>query len=146
MPIKSDKVKDANFREPFTDFIARLESLDNEPVSKAILMTKKAQSQVAETRDTTHPRHDVMWKNAEKSWRRSPLWLLILTILRTTLHDDPSNMYIPYKSFTAFFTAQVLHYSPKKSLPSDLLSSMNANICCRLPKLDTTSALINIQY
>lgn len=89
MPIKSDKVKDANFREPFTDFIARL---GNEPVSKAILMTKKAQSQVAETRDTTHPRHDVMWKNAEKSWRRSPLWLLILAILRTTLRDDPPNM------------------------------------------------------
>lgn len=57
MPIKSDKVKDASFREPFTDFIARL---DNEPVSEVILMTKKSQSQVAETRDTTHPRHDVM--------------------------------------------------------------------------------------
>ncbi|XTI84388.1 hypothetical protein V2W45_1198875, partial [Cenococcum geophilum] len=86
------------FESLFTDFIAKL---DSEPVSEAIPMTKKARSQVAETRDTIHPkfvtemltaflraigkpdnipriykhtRDGVMWTNAEKPCASSDTW------------------------------------------------------------------------
>lgn len=85
-----------------------------------------------------HTREDVMWKDALKPWRRSPLWLFLRVALQTSLMQikGEEQSHERYKFFMLFFMANVLDYALKASLPSDMLFFMKAKICHRALKLE----------
>ncbi|KAI0275472.1 hypothetical protein BC834DRAFT_853041 [Gloeopeniophorella convolvens] len=120
--------------------------------------TLKAGSTVTEVRESAHPRYitellcgilrgfgepakvkritkrindEVLWKDAYKPWRRSPLWLVLRVALQTTLGADGV-----YKSFMLFFHAEVLRLCTKQGLPSDLLHAMRCKVARRLCKIE----------
>jgi hypothetical protein len=73
---------------------------------------------------------EVLWLDAYKPWRRSPLWLE----LRVTLHTSlPVNNI--YKPFMLFFHARLLRKCLLRDFPSELLHVMRAKMTRRLSKL-----------
>ncbi|KAH9013669.1 hypothetical protein EDB84DRAFT_1671224 [Lactarius hengduanensis] len=118
--------------------------------------TTKAGSTVREARETTHPRYisellvgilrgfgqpasvdritkriadEVLWKDAYKPWRRSPLWLVIKVALQTSVDSDV------YKTFMLFFHAHLLRICIERDFPSETLHLMRIKIARRLSKL-----------
>ncbi|KAH8992935.1 hypothetical protein EDB92DRAFT_1815714 [Lactarius akahatsu] len=118
--------------------------------------TTKAGSTVREVRETTHPRYisellvgilrgfgqpasvdritkriadEVLWKDAYKPWRRSPLWLVIKVALHTSLDFDV------YKTFMLFFHAHLLRICIQRGFPSETLHLMRIKMARRLSKL-----------
>ena len=116
----------------------------------------KAGSTVREVRESAHPKYisellvgilrgfgqpasvdritkriadEVLWKNAYKPWRRSPLWLVIRVALQTSLDG---NM---YKSFMLFFHAHIINLCIPTSFPSETLHVMRVKLARRLSKL-----------
>ena len=116
----------------------------------------KAGSTVREVRESAHPKYisellvgilrgfgqpasvdritkriadEVLWKNAYKPWRRSPLWLVIRVALQTSLD---SNM---YKSFMLFFHAHIIDLCIPTRFPSETLYIMRVKLARRLSKL-----------
>ena len=116
----------------------------------------KAGSTVREVRESAHPRYisellvgilrgfgqpasvdritkrigdEVLWKDAIKPWRRSPLWLMIRVALQTSLD---SNM---YKSFMLAFHAYILNICIQRGFPSETLHLMRMKLARRLSKL-----------
>ena len=161
MAIGHDRIADASFRETLAEL---LEKLDAETPEEVMPTVKKARSEVVEIRDTAHPRFvtemltgilravgepfdcpriykhirdDVLWKDALKPWRRSPLWLFLRVVLQTSLmrNDEKEEQHVRYKSFMLFFMAHVLQGALNASLPSDLLFIMTAKISRRGLKL-----------
>ena len=160
MAISPDIMADVSFLEPLIDLLARL---DVETPGEAIPIVSKAQSKVAEIRDTVHPRfvtemltgilravgqpafppriykhtrEDVLWKDAYKPWKRSPLWLLLRVALQTSLlGNDDETLHLAYKSFMLHLMASILEGALKASLPSDKLFIMKAKISRRALKL-----------
>jgi hypothetical protein len=117
----------------------------------------KAGSTVREVRESTHPRYisellvgilrgfgqptsvdritkrigdEVLWKDAYKPWRRSPLWLVIRVALQTSLDRDI------YKTFVLFFHAHLLQVGIQRGFPSETLYLMRVKMARRLSKLD----------
>jgi hypothetical protein len=80
-------------------------------------------------------RDDVLWDDAPKPWRRSPLWLLLRVALQTSLATRKSGDHIGYKSFMVFLVARILRRSLQASLSSHLLFNMAAKIGRRTLKL-----------
>jgi hypothetical protein len=81
----------------------------------------------------------VLWKSAEKPWRRSPLWLLLRVSLQTTLKERGLNGGSGYKAFLAFFMAQILKdaiYNQGAPFTIDLLHFMNSKLGRRLVKME----------
>ncbi|KAI9441022.1 hypothetical protein H4582DRAFT_1811232 [Lactarius indigo] len=118
--------------------------------------TVKAGSTVREVRESAHPRYitellvgilrgfgqpasvdritkriadEVLWNDAYKPWRRSPLWLVIRVALQTSLH---SNM---YKSFMLVFHAYILNMCIQRGFSSEILYVMRVKMARRLSKL-----------
>ncbi|KAH9035653.1 hypothetical protein EDB85DRAFT_1889231 [Lactarius pseudohatsudake] len=118
--------------------------------------TTKAGSTVREARETTHPRYisellvgilrgfgqpasvdritkriadEVLWKDAYKPWRRSPLWLVIKVALQTSVDSDV------YKTFMLFFHAHLLRMCIERDFPSETLHLMRIKVARRLSKL-----------
>ena len=116
----------------------------------------KAGSTVREVRESAHPRYitellvgilrgfgqqtsvdritkriadEVLWKDAYKPWRRSPLWLVLRVALQTSLDRDI------YKTFILFFHAYVLQMCIQRNFPSETLYVMRAKMARRLSKL-----------
>ncbi|KAH9169131.1 hypothetical protein EDB89DRAFT_2231510 [Lactarius sanguifluus] len=116
----------------------------------------KAGSTVREVRESAHPKYitellvgilrgfgqpasvgritkriadEVLWKDAYKPWRRSPLWLVIRVALQTSLD---SNM---YKSFMLVFHTYILNICIQRNFPSETLYLMRVKIARRLSKL-----------
>jgi len=116
----------------------------------------KAGSTVREVRESAHPKYisellvgilrgfgqpasvdritkrigdEVLWKDAYKPWRRSPLWLVIRVALQTSLD---SNM---YKSFMLVFHAYILNICTQRRFPSEVLHLMRVKMARRLSKL-----------
>jgi hypothetical protein len=125
----------------------------------------KAGSAVREVRESAHPKYisellvgilrgfgqpasvdritkriadEVLWKDAYKPWRRSPLWLVIRVALQTSLD---SNM---YKSFILVFQAHLIDLSITNSFPSETLNLMRVKMARRLSKLG--SAVSDVVY
>lgn len=149
------KAKDLTFRNEFSSFV---EQMDCTVLPDAMPKSNKANTEVAEERDTAHPMFitemltgilraigrpfddakrfqkriadEVLWNNAKLPWRRSPLWLVVRVALRITL-DDP----IQYKSFMIFFLAEVLEVAVRSGLKSDLLFVMSSKLSRRAYKL-----------
>ncbi|KAI9432124.1 hypothetical protein H4582DRAFT_2084063 [Lactarius indigo] len=116
----------------------------------------KAGSTVREVRESAHPKYitellvgilrgfgrpasvdrimkrigdEVLWKDAYKPWRRSPLWLVIKVALQTSLD---SNM---YKSFMLVFHTYILNICIQRSFSSEMPYLMRVKIARRLSKL-----------
>ena len=117
----------------------------------------KAGSVVNEVRESVHPRYisellvgilrgfgqpavidritkrigdEVLWDDAYRPWRRSPLWLTLRVSLQSSLRA--SNL---YKPFILFFHAHLLRCCVYRDFPSELLYAMRAKIARRLSKL-----------
>jgi len=140
--ISQDRIADASFLEPLAGLLAKL---DAETPEEALPITTKAHTEVIETRDTAHPRFvtemltgilraigqpldvhriykhtrdDVLWKDALKPWRRSPLWLFLRVALQTSLmRKDDEEPHVRYKSFMLFFLTHVLEGALKAATP-----------------------------
>ena len=116
----------------------------------------KAGSTVREVRESAHPKYlsellvgilrgfgepasidritkriadEVLWKNAYKPWRRSPLWLVIRVALQTSLDGNI------YKSFMLFFHAYIINLCISTRFPSETLYLMRVKLARRLSKL-----------
>ena len=152
--------EDESFLSELASFLVHMsnDNLDAAPESR------KAQSTVVETRDTTHPRYitelltgilrgvgspadvvriskrvgdDVVWNHSELPWRRSSLWLVIRVALQTSL--DRSNLgRHTYKEFMLFFMCRLAQEEISTDLPNDVLHSMSAKISRRLLKLGSS--------
>ena len=147
---------DHSFVEQLVSFLLHMDvdRLDSEPT------TTKAGSTVPETRSTTDPRYitqlltaillgmgkeaniiriskriadDVCWKNARNPWRRSSLWLIIRVAIQTTV--ESSNI---YKSFMAFFHADLLQHFLNNSFSAELIHIARVKTGRRVRKLGTS--------
>ena len=128
-----------------------VDGLDSTPT------TSKAGSVVNEVRESVHPRYisellvgilrgfgqpavvdritkrigdEVLWDDAYRPWRRSPLWLTLRVSLQSSLRA--SNL---YKPFILFFHAHLLRCCVRRDFPSELLYSMRVKMARRLSKL-----------
>ena len=153
---------DKNFLSELANFLVRM---NEDILQDAAPTTRKAQSTVLETRDTTHPRYitelltgilrsvgrpanviriskrvgdDVVWNNLKLPWRRSSLWLLIRVVLQTTL-DRTSMGRAAYKEFMLFFMCHLGNKGICGDLSNNLLQSIIAKISRRLRKLGSSA-------
>ena len=144
---------DECFRQELSSFLVQMDvdCLDSTAT------TSKAGSTVCEVRETVHPRYisellveilqgcgqpavvdritkrvgdEVLWDDAYKPWRRSPLWLTLRVSLQSSLRV--SNL---YKLFILFFHAHLLRCCVHRDFPSELLYIMRAKTARRLSKL-----------
>ncbi|KAH9180205.1 hypothetical protein EDB89DRAFT_2118669 [Lactarius sanguifluus] len=140
------------FLEELASFLIQMD-ID---VLDSIATTVKAGSTVREVRESAHPKYisellvgilrgfgrpasvdritkrigdEVLWKNAGKPWRRSPLWLVIRVALQTSLNCDM------YKTFVLFFHAHLLKICVQRDFPSETLHLMRIKMARRLSKL-----------
>jgi len=74
---------------------------------------------------------EVLWDNAYKPWRRSPLWLTLKVSLQSSLRVSDL-----YKPFMLFFHAHLLRCCVRRGFPSELLYTMRAKIARRLSKIN----------
>lgn len=154
------KVRDPTFLDEFSSF---LDQMKREELTEAMPTTFKGRSEHVETRDTANPKFitemltgilrgigqsieiertqkriadDVIWKNTNLPWRRSPLWLVVRVALQSTLDrsagDEP---YSQYKAFMVFLMAEILGLALEQQLPSDILFVMNAKLSRRAYKM-----------
>jgi hypothetical protein len=151
--VSAEVFSDPFFRSELCNFICDMdvEELDSVP------RIRKAGVYVSEVRDTAHPKYisqllvsilrgcgreaevqriskrvadDVLWQDALKPWRRSPIWLIIRVALQTSLPR------VTYKSFVLLLNAALLQYSLTEHFSSDLLYTMRAKMARRYKKLE----------
>ncbi len=153
LQISSDIFSNECFLQELASFLVQMDvdELDSGAT------THKAGSIVREVRDSAHPKYisqllvgilrgfgslpasvdritkrirdEVLWKDAYKPWRRSPLWLVIRVALQTSLDCDV------YKTFILFFHAHLLQSCVKRGFPSEILYLMRVKVALRLSKL-----------
>ncbi|KAG8689950.1 hypothetical protein FRC11_014718 [Ceratobasidium sp. 423] len=144
----------AGFMTEIARFLAKM---DIEEIQDAVSSTRKARSSAREIQDVTNPNYfiqlflgmlrgmgtvvtprrvvkrvadQVLWQDALKPWRRSPIWLIIRVALQMSL--DP----LVYKHFMAYCHAEILSQSHDDELfTSDLLYAMRVKAARRLYKL-----------
>jgi hypothetical protein len=148
-----DTFMDECFLRELSSFLIQMDVdiLDSVPTAS------KAGSVVYEVRESVHPRYisgllvgilrgfgqpaavdritkriggEVLWRDAYKPWRRSPLWLVLRVALQTSMRLD--NL---YKPFILYFHAHLLRKSLRHDFPSELLYVMRAKMTRRLSKL-----------
>ncbi|KAM0714645.1 hypothetical protein Q7P37_009943 [Cladosporium fusiforme] len=139
-----------------------LATMCQQPVTGMQPQSKKARGNHSEIRDTTHPatiselffgflrgfgspvsvsavskntREEVLWKNAEAPWRRSPLWLLIRVVLQLTLERSTDGSRLLYKETMVFIMSQHLQSSLEQDVSAEDIYSMSAKIARRLCKI-----------
>ncbi|PPJ51579.1 hypothetical protein CBER1_09871 [Cercospora berteroae] len=127
---------------------------------------RKATECVDEDRDTTHPgivcellvagllgsygepagarsttickrtRDDVLWNDAERPWRRSPMWLLIRVVCQLICtRSITTGRNVLYKAFMTYLVAQLLGDSVRLNISTDLQYAMSCKVARRLQKL-----------
>ena len=148
-----DTFMDDCFLQELSSFLVQMDVdiLDSTPTAS------KAKSVVQEVRETVHPKYisgllvgilrgfgqpadvnritkrigdEVLWRDAYKPWRRSPLWLVLRVTLQTSLCIN--NL---YKHFMLFFHAHLLRNCLHRDFPSELFYAMSAKMTRRLSKL-----------
>ncbi|KAH9987723.1 hypothetical protein BJV77DRAFT_1161280 [Russula vinacea] len=151
--VPSSIFMDECFCQQLSSFLVQMDvdCLDSTPT------VSKAGSVVSEVRESVHPRYisellvgilggcgqpadvdritkrigdEVLWDNAYKPWRRSPLWLTLRVTLQSSLRG--SNL---YKHFMLFFHAYLLRICVSQEFPSELLYAMRVKTTRRLSKL-----------
>ena len=145
---------DESFRTELSSFLAQM---DVDEFEDATPKTRKAGTKVSETRDTVDSHHisqllvailgglghvndvprtqkriadEVLWLDAEKPWRRSPLWLVIRVALQRTLQHRHE-----YKQLMLYILCQVIYKALEYDLNSDLVFTMRAKVSRRCYKL-----------
>jgi len=83
-------------------------------------------------------REEVLWKNARRPWRRSPMWLLIRVALQLVISRSENGSRTLYKKVMVFIMSQILDAARRFDLPAELIYVMNAKIDHRLQKLLAT--------
>ena len=151
--VSSEVFANASFLQELASFLIQMD-ID---VLDSTATTKKAGSTVREVRETAHPRYitgllvgilrgfgepasvdritkriadEVLWEDAYRPWRRSPLWLVIRVALQTSLDRDM------YKTFMLFFHSYLFQICIQKDFPSETLHLMRIKMVRRLSKLD----------
>lgn len=151
--VPADTFMDERFLRQLSSFLVQMDvdRLDSTPT------ISKAGSVVNEVRESVHPRYisellvgilrgcgqpaivdritkrigdEVLWNDAYRPWRRSPLWLNLRVSLQTSLRA--SNL---YKPFVLFFHAHLLRSCVRRDFPSELLFAMRVKMARRLSKL-----------
>ena len=151
--VPTDTFMDERFLRQLSSFLIQMDidHLDSTPT------ISKAGSVVNEVRESVHPRYisellvgilrgcglpaivdritkrigdEVLWNDAYRPWRRSPLWLNLRVSLQTSLRA--SNL---YKPFMLFFHAHLLRTCVRRDFPSELLFAMRVKMTRRLLKL-----------
>ena len=162
--VPTNTFMDEHFIQELSSFLVQMDVdvLDSTPT------TVKAGSVVHEFRDTAHPRYisglltgilrgfgqpapvdritkrigdEVLWHNALKPWRRSPLWLVLRVALQSSLRVG--NL---YKLFMLFFHAHLLRRCVQQDFPSELLHVMRVKMTRRLSKLGPAVSQNTYQY
>jgi hypothetical protein len=161
--VPSNVFTDMSLLRELSSFLVQMDVdvLDSTPTAS------KAGSVVHEVRESAHPRYisgllvgilrgfgqpavvdritkrigdEVLWRNAYKPWRRSPLWLVLRVTLRTSL---PVEL---YKLFLLFFHARLLRHCLRRDFPSELLYVMRVKIARRLSKLGSAVSQYVYEY
>ena len=151
--------EDIRFQQELAPLLTKL---DIEAVDEMQPKTRKAGSDVTETRDTTHPtlvtdmlmailasfgepvticqtrkrtRDDVLWDNCRLPWRRSPLWLCIRVAVQTTLATVLTQPVAvgQYKNYMVYFMTGILKQA--SSMPMDITTVIMRKIARRVYKL-----------
>jgi hypothetical protein len=151
--VPADIFKDECFLGELSSFLVQMDVdiLDSTPTAS------KAKSIVHEVRESAHPRYisgllvgilrgfgqpavvdritkrigdEILWRDAYKPWRRSPLWLILRVALQSSLPVDHL-----YKHFMLFFHAHLLRKCVLRDFPTELLYVMRAKMARRLTKL-----------
>jgi hypothetical protein len=139
-----------------------LATMCQQPVVGMQPQSKKAHANHNEIRDTAHPatiselffgflrgfgrpvstsaiskntREDVLWKNAEAPWRRSPMWLLIRVVLQLSIERAPNGSRLLYKTVMIFIMSQYLESSLEQEVLMGDIHSMTSKIARRLCKI-----------
>jgi hypothetical protein len=144
---------DKCFLQELSSFLVQMDvdRLDSTPT------TSKAGSALYEVRESVHPRYisellveilrgcgqpavvdrftkrigdEVLWDDAYKPWRRSPLWLTLRVSLQASLRG--TNL---YKHFMLFFHTHLLRSCVNQGSSSELLHAMRVKIARRVLKL-----------
>ncbi|KAI9441023.1 hypothetical protein H4582DRAFT_1516239 [Lactarius indigo] len=150
--VSTEVFSNGSFLQELASFLIQMDT----DLLDSTATTAKAGSTVREVRESAHPRYitellvgilrgfgqpasvdritkriadEVLWKDAYKPWRRSPLWLVIRVALQTSLDI---NM---YKSFMLVFHAYILNICTQRGYPSETLHIMRIKMARRLSKL-----------
>ncbi|KAH9826656.1 Protein of unknown function (DUF3645) [Teratosphaeria destructans] len=163
-PAAAVAVDDTRLRQSdFAVMIANsLTTMSTQSVPAMQPKSKKSGRKHTEERDTTHPaivselffgmlrgigrthesstiskntRDEVLWGDALRPWRRSPVWLLVRVALQLTIPRSANGSHVLYKKAIAFIMSHILHSSQSHRLPSDLIYIMNTKIDQRRQKL-----------
>lgn len=158
--VRLPEIRGLTFIAEFSSF---LEQMNREELEDAMPTVSKGGSKHVETRDTAHPKFitemltgilrgvgqlvnverlrkriadDVVWKDANLPWRRSPLWLVVRVALQSTLdRSAEGQFYSQYKAFMVFLMAEILDIALEQHLPSGILFVMNAKLSRRAYKM-----------
>ncbi|KAF8729325.1 hypothetical protein RHS02_07821, partial [Rhizoctonia solani] len=78
---------------------------------------------------------EILWLDARKPWRRSPIWLIVRVALQTSLEST-----IEYKHFMLYYHATIISECNKRDdISSDLLYAMRMKAARRLYKVGDTA-------
>ena len=152
----------SKFINELVDFIHRL---DIEQVDEVMSKSRKAYTEVVESRDSAHPRlvtellmsiiapygtfiqavsvekrtrDDVCWSNTLNPWRRSPTWITLKVAIQLVLANSGlPDALIQYKNFMVSLIAELSQACGAQCFPSDLLYVINAKAARRASKLAT---------
>ncbi|KAK6438570.1 hypothetical protein LTR95_005222 [Oleoguttula sp. CCFEE 5521] len=81
-----------------------------------------------------HTRDDVLWRDTETPWRRSPMWLLIRVTLQLVISRTTGGSRDMYKEIMTYIMAEMLRSMGHAA--SDVLYVMTMKIERRLKKMD----------
>lgn len=83
-------------------------------------------------------RDDVLWKNADKPWKRLPYWLVLRVAISRYLAQRLGGEIgrIEYKFLLAHLLSEFLSHIQRANTSIDLLDFLKKKICRRLVKLD----------
>lgn len=88
-----------------------------------------------------HMREEVLWNNARRPWRRSPVWLLIRATLQLTMSRASPSGDSLYKKLVMFILSHMLDTALNMDLPAELYYAMNAKIERRRHKFSIGNSL-----
>ena len=150
-----------------------LATMSVEPVPDMQPVSTKAGASHEEHRDTTSPaavtelffgflrglgepvsvsavqkktRDEILWRNAEIPWRRSPMWLMIKVVLQLVLTRSAGGSKSLFKATMLYLLGHVLEKASLHNFPSDQLYAMEAKMLRRMHKLRTMDASNNDVY
>jgi hypothetical protein len=134
-----------------------LSSLDHEQFPDTWEVSRKAGTKQREIRNSNHPRYvteffagvmrgygdvasvkmiqkrtadEVLWKSAQKPWRRSPVYLIIRVLLQSSVSNP-----IDYKMFMLHMHTTCLSLAALPDFDGELLYALRAKMARRLDKL-----------